>query len=298
MSALGRSPLRLDSGLKLCLALACGLCAKSAQAASFAEIPEECGSSSEIERELQRRVGHSEALDATRVTLTRELSGYRLIVEVGSERREIHDANCHELLRAAVVVALALLEPQREAGPVASELSPAPTAKSPASSAPQLALGAGVGVHWGTVPQPTLLLELDGQLSWARWGVAAGLRYLAPTSVQDEAKHGARVGGVGTYLAGTFEPWSQLHGRLGLSLYRLSGTGLGSVERTQDSAWEVAPLVAASFTPYERPPFWASLGAEGQLNLLRSSFQIRNYGAVFQVPWVSGSAFARAGVVW
>jgi hypothetical protein len=40
------------------------------------------------------------------------------------------------------------------------------------------------------------------------------------------------------------------------------------------------------------------VGLEGQLNLIRPSFEIRNYDEVFQVPLLSGTALARAGVVF
>jgi hypothetical protein len=40
------------------------------------------------------------------------------------------------------------------------------------------------------------------------------------------------------------------------------------------------------------------VGLEGQLNLLQPSFTILSYHEVFHVPRWSGSAFARAGVVF
>jgi hypothetical protein len=103
---------------------------------------------------------------------------------------------------------------------------------------------------------------------------------------------------VGAYLAGSFEPWSRVQARLGFVGYRLAGTGLGSVERSADTAWEAGPLVGASFTPFQRAPFWTNVAADGQLNLLRARFEIRDYATVFRVPWVSGSFFVRAGVVF
>jgi hypothetical protein len=143
-----------------------------------------------------------------------------------------------------------------------------------------------------------LLLDIDAQLKWLRWGVATGFRYLLPVSVQDRRNIGARVGGIGAYAAGIFEPWPRLQGRLGFVAYRLSGTGLGSLQTGHDTAWEAGPTCGVSFIPYEYLPFSTSVGAEGQLNLLGAHFEILHYGPVFQVPTVSGSAFARAGVVW
>jgi len=109
---------------------------------------------------------------------------------------------------------------------------------------------------------------------------------------------GARIGAVGVYLAGLFEPWQRVQMRLGIASYRLSASGIGSVEPGDGSAWEVAPTLGVSVTPFERPPFWTSLGLEGQLHLIRPSFEILSYNEVFRVPPVAGSVLARAGVVF
>jgi hypothetical protein len=280
------------------LSVGLALCAlpRVAAAAAAAAIPTECGSLSAFEGELRERLGPNAPLDTTRVLVTPDVSGYRLVVEVGNERRELYDPNCRELMRAAVVIALALLEPQ------AAEIelpSQAPVVPSAPDRAPQqaptvmrFALAAGAGVHFGTVPNPTLLLDLDAQLKWTRWGVAGGFRYLLPSSERDQTNHGARVSGVGAHVAGSYEPWSRVQARLGVVGYRLSGTGLGSVERSTDTAWEFGPIVSVSFTPFRRRSFWTNVVAEGQLNLLRTHFQILDYGTdgtVFSVPWLSGS---------
>ena len=290
-------------GSSLVLAL-CGS-PHAARAAAAADIPTECGSLSAFEAELRERLGPNAPLDATRVLLTPDVSGFRLVVEVGSERRELYDPNCRELMRAAVVIALALLEPQSTEGQAPREapvvLSTPPRAAEAGPRVPHFALAGGAGVHFGTVPNPTLLLDLDAQLVWTSWGVAAGFRYLLPSSDQDATNHGARVSGIGAYLAGTFEPLPRVQARLGVVGYRLSGTGLGSVERSTDSAWELGPTVGASFTPFRRGSFWTNVAAEGQLNLVRARFQIRDYGTdgtVFRLPWLSGSLFLRGGVVF
>jgi hypothetical protein len=278
-----------------------------AGAAISAQVPAECGSFSEFESALEQRIGNVATPEPTRITLTPELSGYQLVVEVGDQRRELHDPSCQELLRAAVVVTLALLEPQgKEATPgVQGSERPAPPAPPapprPVSSGqarPKLALAAGAGLHVGTLPKATLMLEFDAQLKWARFGVAAGFRYLLPTSSVDENERGARVGATGAYLAGVFEPWHRVQTRLGIAAYRLFASGITSVESREGSAWELSPTLGASVVPFERPPFWTSVGLEGQLNLIRPSFEIRSYNEVFQVPLLSGTALARAGVVF
>lgn len=287
--------------LALSSSAVCWLAALPAYASISAQIPPECGSLGEFEHELEERLGSVTEPEATRVTLTPELAGYRLVVEAGGQRRELHDSSCQELLRAAIVITLALLEPNREQAPVpAAELVP------PAKALPRVAgplppkvgLAAGGGIHFGTLPDATLLLELETQLEWTRFGLAVGFRYLLPTQSRDAQGRGARVDAMGATVAALFEPWHGLEMRLGVATYRLSATGLGSVVSRDGAAWELAPTLGASFTPLESPPFWTSVGLEGQLNLIRPSFEILKYDEVFRVPTLSGSALARAGVVF
>jgi hypothetical protein len=322
------------------LGLLSGLSAMPASAAISAQIPDECGSLSEFQAQLEKRVGNAGAATPTRITLTPEGSGYRLVVDVGNQRRELQDSSCQELLRAAVVITLALLDPkaagattappgaersappeqtapsERTAPPAPPQRGAAPAPRertTPAAAAaratpsapsasnysrPKFALAPAVGVHVGTLPQATPLLEFDAQLRWERFGVALGFRYLLPTSTVDERNRGIEVGAVGAYLAASFQPWPRVQTRLGLASYRLFAKGLGARDPQEGSAWELAPTLGASFTPFERPPFWTSLGLEGQLNLIRPSFEILNYDEVFRVSPVSGSAVARAGIVF
>jgi len=97
---------------------------------------------------------------------------------------------------------------------------------------------------------------------------------------------------------GLFEPWPRVQARLGIATYLLSATGKGSVESHDGSAWEVAPTLGAAFVPFQRAPFWTCVALEGQLNLIRPTFEIRSYNEVFQVPLLSGSALVHGGVVF
>lgn len=286
-----------------------------AHAAISVQIPPECGSQPEFVRELEQRLGNVSTEGATRVTLTPEQDGYHLLVEAGSQSRELHDASCQELLHAAVVIALALLEPPHAADaeppalappepaqPAPPPREPEPTRPKPNAASraryPQLSLGAGAGVHLGTLPQATLMLDVDAQLKWTRFGVAAGVRYLLPNETRDDGGFGVRVGAVGASLAGLFEPWQRIQMRVGVATYRLSGTGIGSAQTDDGSVWEVAPTVGAAFVPFQRSPFWTCVGLEGQINLIRPTFEILSYNEVFQVSPLSGSAFLHAGVAF
>lgn len=274
------------------------LSASAAHAESASRIPEECGASQDFQEDLRRRLGHSIPAADVRVTIVPELSGYRLTVEVHGERRELHDQSCQELLRAALVIALAALEPLRPALPPAPLSPPGldETALTPAW--PRLSGSVATGLHIGVSPQPSLLVELGAQLRWPRLGLGAGARYLFPTDVRDQANHGAHVGSSAAYVVGTFLPWPRVQARLGAIGYRLSGLGLGSVESSEDTAWELAPLLGASFTVLETTSFSSSIAGEGQLNLFRPQFEIQHYGEVFRVSRFGASLIARAGLVW
>ncbi|HYQ04145.1 MAG TPA: hypothetical protein VER96_35985 [Polyangiaceae bacterium] len=290
------------------------LAAVPARAAITVQIPPECGSQPDFARELEQRLGELGTRETTRVTLTPEPDGYHLVVEAGNQSRELHDANCEELRRAAVVIALALLEPKRDEPtppvvepeqppppPAATpERTPAPAEANPVKHAthPQFAIGAGAGVHVGTLPKATLMIDVDAQLKWTRFGVAAGFRYLLPNETRDADGVGAKIGGLGASLAGLFEPIQRVQVRVGVVTYHLSGSGIGSLQNTDGSAWEVAPTLGAAFVPFQRPPFWTCVGLEGQLNLIRPTFEILSHNNVFQVYPLSGSAFAHVGVVF
>ena len=281
-----RSEARVHALLGLCLAFAVG---ESPRVAHAAAIPAECGSQSQFESELRQRLGPNAALETAHVTLTPDVSGYHLEVEVNGERRELYDPDCHELLRAAVVIVVALLEPTSaaiEAPPTEPVVLLAPPLVPREPRGVRVAVAGGAGVHFGTLPNPALLLDLDAQLAWSRWGVAGGFRYLAPNSEREDPNHGARVSGLGAYVASTFTPWTRAQLRLGVVGYRLAGTGLGSGQRGVDDAWEFGPTLGASFTPFQLAPFWTNVAAEGQLNVLRAHFEIQNYGSgpIFQVP--------------
>jgi hypothetical protein len=155
--------LRCNALLGWSLALALCSSPRDVQAAAAADIPTECGSLSAFEAELRERLGPNASLDTTRILLTPDVSGYRLVVEVEGERRELYDPNCRELMRAAPVIALALLEPRSAEAQAPREapvvLSAPPRAPLNEPRVMHFALAGGAGVHFGTVPNPTLLLD-------------------------------------------------------------------------------------------------------------------------------------------
>lgn len=284
---------------------ALALCCTSLTAANAkADIPPECGTRASFEAALRQRLGEDVPVETVDVAIAPRGDRFHLRVAIDDEVRELDDESCSELLRAAVVVAVAMLlhdEPAAEKKPEATTDDAA--TKPTGSARPRLALSAGGGVNVGTLPTPTPVVELEAQALWHDWGVALGARYLVPSKDLDQNDRGAKLQGFGAHLAGVFRPSPAWQARLGFAAQRLSGEGEGSLAVQTASVWAAGPTLALGFVPYEQGNLWLGLAAEGQLNAVRGDFQILNYNrgddhVVHRVPWLSGSAFVRLGLVW
>jgi hypothetical protein len=155
----------------------------------------------------------------------------------------------------------------------------------------------------GILPPPVFTAELESKVLWRLFGVGLAVRFLAPGEERDADGRGVRLQAFGGALAGIFRPSRTWEARLGFAAQRLSGEGLSDEVPTftpqQDSAWTAGPTLGLGFVPFQEPPFWLGLGAEGQLNLLRARFEILNHdGEIYEVPWLAGSGFVRLGLVW
>jgi hypothetical protein len=284
-----------------------GLClatARLAAAQPSLDFPAECGSASEFESEVARRLGKLR-LPATSARIERDGQGYRLSMSVGGERRELRDRDCRELFRAAVVVAVAIAvseaEPSRK-----PQTAPSPkVAKEPAPLAPQAVaprsvlsvfVGASGGVTLGVVPGVVPSFELEAKLFAHRFGAALAARYVAPGSSRDAANRGVEVRAAGASVLGLFQPIPSLEARLGAALLRSYGTGLGSPAQQSDAAWAGGLVAGLVVYPLRRGRFWVGAGAEGEWHLVRSRFEILNYGEVFRMPRFGGSVTARLGL--
>lgn len=280
------------------VALALALGSSPALAAPDALIPAECGSRAAFETELRKRLGDDTPLDGVHVEITREPTHFHLRVQIDGEKRMLDDESCSELFRASIVIAMSMLL-HEEPPPAAASVSESEPPPQPSAPRPRFTLGAGVGVNLGTLPAPVLALELESKALWQRWGVGLGLRYLAPGETPDSQQRGVRLQGVGAHLAGIFRPLPVLETRLGFGVQRLMGKGIDAAEVQTGAAWVAGPTLGATFIPLEHGLFWAGLGVEGQLNLIRADFEILNYnGPVYDVSWLAGSAFVRLGLIW
>lgn len=78
------------------------------QGTSRVDVPLGCGSVEEFQAEVEHRLGAGLQVPLQLLSIVRERSGqFRLNLQVGDEARELRDADCRELFRAAVVVAVA-----------------------------------------------------------------------------------------------------------------------------------------------------------------------------------------------
>lgn len=288
----------------LSAALAFSLCALSARAHNV-EVPSECGTPEDFERELRQRLGDDAPVSSVRVSIAPGSKGYHLRVKIGSELRELDDASCSELFRASIVVAVSVLMRAREAKAHEEQPPPAPVPSAPREY-PKLTLTGGAGASVGTLPQPVLAFELEGQSLWRRWGIALNGRYLLPAEKLEANGQGATLSAWGVGVAGILRPSRYWQARLGFAAQRLSGSGVHIASTHDSSVWAAGPTLGLGWYPLQRGAFWAGLGAEGQLNAVRGKFEILNYSkmlsnephVLYPVPWLAGSAFVRLGMVW
>jgi hypothetical protein len=282
---------------------ALSLVASRALANPDGPIPSQCGTRDTFDAQLRERLGPSARVEDVQVTIAPRGERFHLRVQIGADVRELEDEDCVELLRAAVVVALAVL---MRTEPAAAP--PPPAVPPPAGPTyPRLTVAAAGGFTLGSLPKPVLALGLESKLMWQHFGVALDLRYLAPAEKRDENDKGVRLYGLGAGAAFFVRPAPRWDARLGFAAQRLTGVGTGRITVPQDDvSWTAGPTLGLGFTVFEARPFWLGLGAEGQLHVLRARFQIRNYSReisdqskdIFVSPWLAASGFVRLGLLF
>jgi hypothetical protein len=277
-----------------------------AHAVPASSIPLECGTRAAFDGELLKRLPYIQP-SSVLVSITPALGHYHLRVQIGSELRELDDASCAELFRASVVVAVAMLLHQPSKNEAAPTAPPRATSAPSPPRYPRFAIGAGAGLAFGTLPSPVLALELESKAYWQYLGLSVSLRYLAPTEKVDDQAKRVELQALGAGITGLFRPSRLWEARLGFAAQRLSGQGAGGIAQPlDDSVWVAGPTLGLAFIPVQAGPFWAGLGAEGQLNALRGRFEILHYSQnvtgppreFYRVPWLAASAFVRLGLVW
>lgn len=240
--------------------------------------------------------------------IAQESAGYALRMNVNGEARELHDLECRELFRAAVVVTVALTLSHGPPRPRARNVKP--VAGEPVSEqhsarlterddlAPRnvdVRVAAAAGLDSGLLPGAAIGLEVFGAASFReRIGASLAARYLARRSQQDAAGRGLVVDAFGGQALGRYRLNSRWEAGLGAALYRLDAEGLGPGRRP-DHAWAFGPAAEISFEPLQIPVWWLGISAEARWNLLRPTFEFRNYGPIFTASRFDFSLFLRLG---
>jgi hypothetical protein len=286
--------------------LSCASPEAVAQSAAPHEIPADCGTNAEFEREVRRRLGAEARPLPTAIVIEREGDGYVLRMRVGNEQRELRDRDCRELFRAAVVVAVAIAFSEAKSESVPSPAAPRvaeeparrpqpPGSDDPPGEGVHVDLGLAGGAHLGFSPSVVPLLELESKLTLSRFGIALGIRYLAPSSAEDETGRGVDVSGFGAQASALYAGSPLWEARAGVALFRLDGAGIGSASNDSDVAWAGGPVVGLALFPVRHGRFWAGAALQGEWHVLRARFEIQSYGEVFQVSPFGGSALLCAG---
>jgi len=266
-----------------------------------ATLPPDCGTAEEFEGEVRRRLSKGISLPDTSLEIVPEGGLYRLRMSVGSEQRELEDADCRQLFRAAVVVAVAVTLSQSERPPSETRRAPAPSASAPKAeerraSNLEVALALGGAMNLGLLPEMALALDLQGKsVFYDRFGVALSARYLFPRSAEKDAQgRGLTASAAGAQLLAVYRPLAYMEAGLGGSVYRLSGEGEGVGQRS-DTAWGGGPNAALSFLPLPSGPLWLGLGTELQWNVIRPTFEFASHGPIFTSSRFDFSVFLRLG---
>jgi hypothetical protein len=104
------------------------------------------------------------------------------------------------------------------------------------------------------------------------------------------------VGGFRAALAGVWLPFELVEARLGGSVYRLNGSGVGSFGHRSDGAWSGGLMAGILVAPLRHGRLWAGAALEGEWLLVRSRFEILNYREVFRVSQLSAAGLLKLGI--
>jgi hypothetical protein len=297
------------------------------------ELPAHCGSREQFDSAVRERLG-SEAgalLQVIALSIEGQADGsFALDMQIGGETRHLRDQSCDELFNAAVVVAVVLWQapssssahgvdaqpaqavPQANVPVTPPNVVPPPTPlREPRLQGPwgsvqlsasqstkrhvRLLAGAELGLSAGLQPQAGPFIGVRGALESKGFGLVAGMRWLPPNGNRDENKRGVEVTAVELQVAGYALPIRQLALQLGAAADYLHGAGLGSKSDTSDALWCFGPLLGFSLFAWQGASTTVAVGADAQLQLIRPSFEILQYGNVFQVARVTGHAYLTAG---
>lgn len=186
--------------------------------------------------------------------------------------------------------------PRAPVTPRSDNAAPAAAPTSTTSLPVGLSLALGAGVFGGVTPSLAPRFDLEARLTVRRFGVVAGGCWFPPSSETDAAGRGVEVSGFRAALAGVWLPVELIEARLGGSVYRLTGMGVGSFGHRSDDAWSGGLMAGILVAPLRHGRLWAGAALEGEWLLVRSRFQILNYREVFRVSSVGAAGLLKVGV--
>jgi hypothetical protein len=295
-------------------------------------VPAQCGNESAFAQAIRERVGKDAELllGALELSIDGNVEGFALSMRVGDEARNLFDRHCEDLFRAAVVVAVALWEAPHTAESASSAVNPSvppnaapeisPDPRSPAERAPvntgtvtpphgqvvphaktrarppfRAWLQGEAGVLSGLTPDPTPTFGLRGALEQPRFGMATGVRLLLPSSDRDKNDRGVSVFAIGAHVSAFARPLPPLGVELGASAHLLRGRGLGSHATDTAVLGSFGPRLGLWAIPIQTNDLLLTIGVEGQLAVIRPSFEISEYGRVFRADVMSAGGFLTLG---
>lgn len=299
--------------------------------AAHVDVPADCGSRAEFERELERLLGPVERPDYAVRLAPVEGGAYRLSVTVRGERRELNDTDCRTLFKSAAVVIAVAVNPDLNPSAAADEPSTAeaqpptnttPSAPSEPSTSPapsrspskndtpeardertpqsndatphRFGIGAGAGLIAGLLPEPAPLIELRALLEPSRFGGLLALRYVAPTTEHLADEREVKIRAFGARLAASYRPFELTRLSVGLESDLMLGRASGVAKPLSDSAWSLATSLDVGLIPLKYSIFELELAGFGRLALLRPRFEIEGFGEAYRVPAFAGGGAIRA----
>ena len=325
----------VNPALALTVAL---LSARNADAAARFDVPIRCGARSDFDASIRARLGDEahKLLDTLDLVIEPRGDAYRLSMRVGDDARTLEDPSCTDLLRAAVVVAIALWEAPSaqtathradgDAAPRAGEatggiegdLSAKPLQVSQVARTGGSLLGpvGHVTAHTASSERKGLPVQLSGlagigqgqQPDWTPFvgvraavelkvfGIVASLRFSPADRTTDANRRGVIVTALGGQVAAYWKPLFWAGIEAGLSTHYLHGAGVGSRDVWSADVVSAGPHLSVWAIPWQNDWIFTTVATESHLNLLRPRFEISGYGEVYRVSGLSWASYLSAGV--
>ena len=150
-----------------------------------------------------------------------------------------------------------------------------------------------LGVSSGVVPGWGPALEASVHLEKRPWALALALRHW-PERGQTIDGRSVLVSATGGRATALFRVAPALELVGGIELNRLIGEGSANVRGpASDVAWQLAPVLGASFITMDVGYLRLELGALARLSLIRPRFEVTGFGTLYRAPALGADAIIR-----